>query len=99
MEKEKHIKEITRLQSYLHVREEEISKLRRKSVVAATDSTTTLIEECEEEYMQLFRLLDSASKTKLKLIEAEQKKEQMLAEHALMKYEVERLKSKQVSFS
>ena len=97
VEKEKHVKEVTRLQLELHVREEEVNKLQRKSAAAATDSTSVLIEEYEEEFIQLFRLMDSASRIKLELIEAERKKARKLAEHALVKNEVERLKSKQVS--
>lgn len=98
LEKEQYIGEITRLQSDLKLKTEEIHRLQGKHSVAAANSTSTLIEECEEEYAQLFRLVDTASKIKLELIEAERKKAQKVAEHAWIKKEMDTLKSKLVSF-
>ena len=61
----------------------------------ATNSAGTRVEECEDS--QLFKLMDSVSKMKLELIEAERKKKQKLAEHAQIEYKMQRLKSKIVS--
>lgn len=83
----------------MQLKAEEIHELQRKSSVAATVSQSTLLEECEEEYIQLFKLMDSASQIKLELIELERKKAQKLAEHDRIKYEMDSFKSKLVSFS
>ena len=98
-EKEEHTEKITRLQSDLQLKTNEIHKLQGKHSMGASNYPSTLVEECEEEYAQLFKLMDSASKIKMELIEAERKKAQGMAEQDRIKSEVESLKSKLVSFA
>ena len=93
LEKQQHMKEITELYLELDEKENEKKRLQKQQQVAGN----SLVEECEDAYIQLMQVLGDTAKLKQAINDRERKKSQKKMEQTILTEEVEFLKSKLVS--
>ena len=93
LEEQQHMEEITELRLELDEKENEKKRLQKQQQVGGS----SLVEECEDVYIQLMQVLGDTTKLKQDITDRERVNSQKKTELALLTKEVELLNSKLVS--
>ena len=88
-----HIQKINELRLELEKKENEKNLLRKQFKMAGS----SLVDACEEEYVQLMQVIGDSTKLKQDITDREREKAHKKTERAILTKEVEILKSKLVS--
>ena len=93
LEEQQHMKEINKLCLELNKKEDEKNTLQKQQQVAGN----SLVEECEDAYIELIQVLEDTAKLKQAITDREREKSQKKMEQTILTKEVEFLKRKLVS--
>ena len=93
LEEQQHMEEITGLRLELDEKENEKKRLQKQYQVAGS----SLVEECEDAYIQLMQVLGDTTKLKQDITDREREKSHKKTERAILTKEVELINSKLVS--
>ena len=93
LEELQHMEKITELRLELDEKDDEKKRLQKQQQVAGN----SLVEECEDAYIQLMQVLGDTAKLKQDITDREREKSHKKMEQTILTKEVEFLKSKLVS--
>ena len=93
LEEQQHMEEMNKLRLELDKKENEKTRLQKQQQVAGS----SLVEECEDAYIQLMQVIGDTTKLKQDTTDKEREKSQKKTERAIFTKEVKLLKSKLVS--